>query len=467
MHAQRRSAFPTEALPAMNETIRHPDLELYALDALPPEERTAVEAHVQSCASCRAGVAQLRALTVALRGVAADDGGVPVRLRQRLHREIWAARLRERIWSCQPVWLRAAALLVALLGLGFAGVSAWAAWRGAGMTWTQAGICAQPGGNGCYPVVSGQIVVALEKKEGRQVLLAMDRNTGLHLWESSFAVSGGPSIDGERVYVWRDLEGNQFCLAALDIASGREVWTAGEPVAFCRHPWPMVAAYGGVAWSDDRQVVLLDGASGIVRWTHAIPDEGALSAPASNLGCLFVASALAVRALDAEDGHILWRSAEDPVPLSVLPALVQCDDRRLVVVRGARAGKGLVTCRDAATGAPRWRRETEMPWHVVMDDGRVFLRGAQIQALDGRTGSTVWSVPMGGCSPIELCDGCVYTVEGLERKGIYALRADTGKLVWTRRMLSSCSGFSVSGRMGYLSAQDGTLRAVVIRRRGS
>ena len=158
---------------------------------------------------------------------------------------------------------------------------------------------------------------------------------------------------------------------------------------------------------------------------------------------------------------------EAPSLLPSVPPLVQCGGGLVVVMRNTSFGRGTAFCRQAATGEPRWTRDVEMPWHVAVAGGRVFLRGRQIQALDGVTGKTAWAVPMGGCSPIEVSDGCVYIVEGVSRQGIYALSADTGKLVWTQRMLSSCSGLSVAGRTGYLSTQDGILRAVAIRPRGS
>jgi len=443
------------------------NLELYVLDALSREERAAVEAHVHACAACRSELAQLQALAGYLRKP------VPGGLRRRLQREVWLARLREHGWRRQPVWLRVAAMLAVVCGLSSAALSGWGFLRelaAEGNSWTQAGICAVPAANGNYPAVSGSIVVAVEKKGDHQVLLAMDRNIGLRLWESPFAVGGCPAVDEDRVYVWRATTAGRFDLAAVEVGVCRKMWTASEGAAVtCRRPWPTVAACHGVAWCDDCCVTMLDGATGSARWTHSISDEGVMAVPVAGSNRLLVASTRSIQALDAADGHVLWRTADDDASAGwqSTPPLAQCEGNLLVVVRTTHAGRGLVQCCDAATGALRWSRETEMPWHLAVAGGRVFLRGAHIQAWDGETGHTAWSVPMGGCSPIEVDHGRVYTVEGANRKGIYAWRADTGKLVWTQRMLSSCSGFSVAGRMGYLSTQDGLLRAVVIGRRGS
>ena len=449
----------------MKLTACSQDLEFYVLDALSPEERATVEAHLRTCAFCREEAALLRESLQE-----PSDTPAPAALRRRLHREIRAAWMREAFWTCRPVWLRAAAALVAALGLGYAmcvARSAWSGKLGNGRAWTQTGICSSPGAHGSYPVVNGRVVVAIEKKEGRQILAGLNRETGAWLWESPFGVAGTPVADGSRVYVWRAGCDNRLVPAALDMASGREIWSA-DPATASGSPWPLIAVRDGVAWSGDGSVTVLDGTTGAVRWELAIANEGALSAPSAGSGRLYVASVRALRAFDATDGRLLWRCEEpQPAALRFVPPLAQCDGRLVVVARTLHPGDGIVCCHDAATGARVWSRETEMPWHMAMAEGRVFLRGAQIQALEGRSGRTVWSVDMGGCSPVEVLDGLVYIVEGLDRKGIFALRADSGRQVWAQRMLSSCSGFSVAGRMGYLSTQDGTLRAVAIRPHGS
>jgi outer membrane protein assembly factor BamB len=447
----------------MNTTGCPNNLDLYALDGLSPEDAEAIERHLAGCVACRDELARLRGLLGTLQDAAAEPAAVPPALRRRLHREIWVARVQERCWSRHPAWLRAAAAVAALFGVGCAVWSAWQAYLGRDDLWIRSGICTSQPASGCYPVVSGDTVTAVESKDGCQVLLGLDRITGRRLWETPFAVRGGLSADRHRVYAWRAESGGQFCLVALDNASGREVWSACGRLACSRRPWPTLATADGVAWSDESRVVLLDAATGITRWTRNISGEGALSVPATDRVNLYVASAQSVQALDPADGHVLWLATDTPSTVPTFPPLVQCDGRTLAVVRHARLGHGSTSCRDAATGTLRWSRETEMPWHLAVGEGRVFLRGTHVCALDGQTGAETWSVAMGGCSPIEVAGGCVYTVEGLDRKGIFALRADTGRQVWAQRMMSSCSGFSVSGRMGYLSTQDGTLRAVSIR----
>jgi len=90
----------------------------YALDALTPGERAEFEAHLATCATCRADV-QAQREVAGLLAHAAPDAAPPRELRERVLRE--ARRVRP-IGSRRAVlpWLAAAACLILALGLGSA-----------------------------------------------------------------------------------------------------------------------------------------------------------------------------------------------------------------------------------------------------------------------------------------------------------------------------------------------------------
>jgi anti-sigma-K factor RskA len=90
----------------------------YALDALTPGERAEFEAHLATCATCRADV-QAQREVAGLLAHAAPDAAPPRELRERVLRE--ARRVRP-IGSRRVVlpWLAAAACLILALGLGSA-----------------------------------------------------------------------------------------------------------------------------------------------------------------------------------------------------------------------------------------------------------------------------------------------------------------------------------------------------------
>jgi len=93
------------------------DLSLYALGALPGEERAALEKHLEDCASCRRELEQLRG-DMALLALSTAGPAPPRRARQRLMdavaREPRArAVLVRRTWWGSLGWVAAAAMVVA------------------------------------------------------------------------------------------------------------------------------------------------------------------------------------------------------------------------------------------------------------------------------------------------------------------------------------------------------------------
>jgi len=90
----------------------------YALGALSPDERAEFEAHLATCATCRAEVQALRDVA-GLLAHAAPDSAPPPELRERILRE--ARRLRPFGTRRVPVtpWLAAAACFLLALGTGY------------------------------------------------------------------------------------------------------------------------------------------------------------------------------------------------------------------------------------------------------------------------------------------------------------------------------------------------------------
>lgn len=99
--------------------------ELYVIGALPPDERTAFEAHARECPECLAELRALRPVITSLPlGLPQVDPPASLRARVLANATGHAAAgvptpepMRRRLWS-NPGWLAAAALFVTALGLG-------------------------------------------------------------------------------------------------------------------------------------------------------------------------------------------------------------------------------------------------------------------------------------------------------------------------------------------------------------
>lgn len=448
-------------------------VELYVLGALAQEVHEAVRQHLDACADCRAKAAHLRGMMDTFRAaVTAPSEGDPAlrELRRRVGQEIWTAKARETREMHLPMLAKVAAALLLSAGLLY-GVYGLAARSGgeacACGPWTHEGIrsCATDGA--AYPMIVEKSVLAVEQVADGPHLLAMERHTGARQWSTPFRVAGCPVTDRERVYVWKLENQGVLALAALDRKTGAVLWTrASGPATGRGQPMPLEVHDNGVCWSERDRVTSVDGGTGQPRWSQPIQGEGALSAPMVSAGGLFVASGQALYRLDPATGQIEWKRVHAQPAVTLWKPLVQAGDGLVAVALGTGLGRGQMQCCDAQTGDVLWTKDTEVPRHMAVDGGRVYVRAGAVAAFEGHTGKLAWSVPMSGCSPISAAGDTVYVVEGKEGKGLHALRADTGASVWAKELASSCSGLVVAGRMAYLSGHDGSLHALVIGRRG-
>ena len=136
-------------------------------------------------------------------------------------------------------------------------------------TATIAGVVGGPG-----PAISGQMVI-LPFPSGE--VQGVRKDSGLKIWQANVAgnrlgrasafvpdITGGPVISGNRAYI-----GNQGGrLAALDIASGKRLWTAAEGI------YGGVLAVGGSLFvvTDAAQLLRLDAGSGAPIWAVDLPE---------------------------------------------------------------------------------------------------------------------------------------------------------------------------------------------------
>ena len=442
------------------------NLELSALGALSEDEAAGVKTHVESCAACRQEADRLRGqieqFRKSLRTDAAEDPSVQP-LRQRLQREIWRSRAQARLWAGTRTLRRVAAVIALVAGLLYAGFRIE---KGGGKcaceSWTQSGIASFVAGDAAYPLVAAQRLYALMEEPDGPHVVALDRRSGSRFWKTSFPVAGSPGSDSRGVYVWNVGASGELQLTALDPKTGKTVWIWNDHSLSPAVPSAMVVSGERLCWSTATGVVAVDSRTGRTAWTRTLSSEALLSVPAADAKRAYVAAGESLYALDLADGKVCWQQFRGGTALSLMPPLVQCDGPTVVMAAGT-GDHGVLRSYRADTGELLWQKEaTERPRHLLVAEGRVYLRGSQIQAFDGRTGALAWSIPMGGCSPVTVVNDRVYVVEGQDRKGIFAFRADTGQQVWSRQTMSSCSGFVVSGKMGYLNTQDGVLCAVRI-----
>jgi len=191
-------------------------LELYVLDGLSDDQRLAVEAHLRSCERCRAAEAEYRLLVGQIRheaDAAAPTASFERGLSENLGREIAVVRGRQRRRLIIRVVTAAAACTLLAMGL-----------------WQLAHPHGQPT-KPPAPVATTQPIPQVWQLVGAQAVAT----------SSADAVV----IHGSRMYILLN-DGPLGRVAALDIASGNELWrssvrssgylAAGDGLVFCLVP---------------------------------------------------------------------------------------------------------------------------------------------------------------------------------------------------------------------------------------
>ncbi|MCE5278254.1 MAG: PQQ-binding-like beta-propeller repeat protein [Planctomycetaceae bacterium] len=139
-----------------------------------------------------------------------------------------------------------------------------------------------------------------------------------------------------------------------------------------------------------------------------------------------------VAALDAASGLQRWQS-----PLESLGHLA-ADDQRVFTLSSPRQGKLELAALDAADGRVLWRFAQNSPERlaepcrpVVLDGGKVcWTNHDRVHLLDAASGQTLWSTPIAGqglISTAAVDGGNVYVASG---RSLWCLNASDGRLAW-------------------------------------
>lgn len=445
-------------------------VDLYILGALDTSEAKAVEQHLASCSDCRDEYARTRELVAVFTAPVleeADHRSGRARLRERLNAEIGVARRREsftrRVAACAKAapFAAAAALFVFMLRSPRPAEDRHGE---ASPRWRHQGVSLCSGEDATYPLVRGDVVLAFEEKGGNRHVVALSRGTGAVSWRSPFTVTGcALASDRQRAYAWTPAEDGSSELVALDLATGRVVWRHA-PEGSGAERSHLVTLSDGLCWTEDGLLTVLAARTGCPKWARRLGEAGDLSVSAGPGGVLYVASKSAISAVRADDGTVEWQVAAASIPGRSMPPLLRVDADTLVVAQRRLGGRGVLRCHEASSGHLRWQRHLRLPVHSLTLAGDVYVRSTDVHAFDGATGRRCWSAPVGGCSPVVAAAGQLYAVEGRDSPVILALDPATGARAWQQSLVSSCSGLVVVGGTGYLSARDGALYALAVRR---
>ncbi|MEV0226757.1 PQQ-binding-like beta-propeller repeat protein [Streptomyces sp. NPDC050704] len=263
---------------------------------------------------------------------------------------------------------------------------------------------------------------------------ALNAATGKRLWKRRIAVaqatSGvGPTVSNNVAYVG-DKHGN---LHALNTSNGSTLWKHHTTTGSISTT-PAVAD-GAVYFGDENgHVYAVDAKTGTTTlWSRnfSFPGGGSISSPVVDKGVVYLSKTVApFYALDAKTGKTLWHQWDGGDGSWVRPALDA--DRVFVNSYDER-----IYAYDRSSGKPRWIRHLDGGYtysQPVVVDGRVYCGShVGVYAVDADSGKVLWTTPKGtadsGYVSPAVADGVVYT-GGWEDPHLYAFKATDGSLRW-------------------------------------
>jgi len=234
---------------------------------------------------------------------------------------------------------------------------------------------------------AGKLFVTL----GEGQLMALDADTGKHCWSRMDLDSNysryTPSSDGKRLFFSRTHGRKRVSLVALDVETGKTLWTYDATTAFrgiFGGLWEMsaVPAEGKVFYvrvdKTGAYVVALNPADGKEMWASKIAEPGWSITPPSYADGMLYSRANVLKStkghvvgLKASNGTIVWKRNDFPV--STAGSMCSTDGTIVCCPGGTegppnvyKAGEAIVL--DARTGKTLWTAWTnprEWSWHAA------------------------------------------------------------------------------------------------------
>jgi outer membrane protein assembly factor BamB len=211
--------------------------------------------------------------------------------------------------------------------------------------------------------------------------------------------------------------------------------------------------------NDYGEVYALDATTGVTIWKYTT--SGMVRSPAAvSDGKVFIGSYdKKLYALDENSGALIWSYATGGIIASSSPAVA---DGKVYV----GSDDGNIYCLNEVTGSLVWKYATG--WAVrssaAFADGKIFIRGASLFALDASSGILLWSHYIGGGgSDLVSSPAVAYSkvFVGSENYQVYALDETTGALAWTYSAnYGVTSSPAVADSKVFVGSQDGKVYAL-------
>ena len=309
---------------------------------------------------------------------------------------------------------------------------------------------ANVGGTASYALIVGGRVFVTVGVNGNAQLLALDASTGATLW-GPIALSGtaNAAYDAGTLFVISGTGVTSQIISAIDPVNGNPKWSA--QVSGGWFPAPPVAADGVVYALNAGLVSAFDETSGATLWQQSV--TGTFGTVALSVDGVYTSAPCTTYALQPLVGTVLWTNntgcegggGNTPVVANG-------------VVYSPIDGQYSGAVYDAESGTLQGNFAASFPPAFTATTG-FFLTNSTMQGIARSNNQILWSFAGDGAlvtSPIAVNN---YVIVGSANGNLYALDGATGSQVWTKNLgapIPTTSSGTISIYSG-LSAGDGLL----------
>ena len=460
---------------AMNCNQVRRQLDLLALGDLPESVRAEVAAHLETCPECRQAWQNCRMVVASIRSSACPVRPRPAFLiatRSAVRAEVRSARRRRRLRRTVAAVVSAAAtLLLAAAVWHVAGsrpegtADSPTTRAAAAEQWRLEGAIAVPTSAGGGVIARSRRMYFVRRNETGNSIVAVSAATGHPIWQARPDSCGYLAADEARVYCLAYGSGRTVDLIALDSATGNLLWRYSPGAARslegpCK---PVPLAPDRVCWTAGHAVHMLDASTGRALWTFSLSGEGRLSIAQAFGNEVYAAGAAALHCLGDDSGRSIWRQPLGVGKTGPMRPLLAVGGRRGYVAYPTLGQTSRLVCLDLDARRVLWRRAIPRPRHLLATEDTLYVRGRQVLALDGASGTPRWTRPASGCSPLTADENLVHLVDSTDAGRLVALDRHTGHQAWEIPGIRSCDAFVQAGDLGLIKTADGVVHAFALR----
>jgi len=458
----------------MNCTIFEKKLNSYLLGDLDDLERARVVNHAKQCSSCRKKLDSVESMNRSIvEQFSESTSDFNSRLVGAVKEEIAHTKNKDR-GNSRPGWQMAVAAVVLVSIISVFIIDRWLMSSKKGLAkseqeviheiWHQAGVATYQGSHAHRPVVSEGHIYVVKERENKPFLTAINASDGLFAWHADEEnYLGYIATDAEKVFIVGESDVNGIALIAYDKKDGTRCWAYYEP--YLRHQGalsqPQVCG-NKILWSINSDIIAINKKDGSLLWRiDTICPDGNVNFDVAGPK-IAITHSRGIALVDSYTGQILSeRTLENGLSRFYRP-VTKVYGGNLYAGFRTIYGKGILMSFDMKKLQQRWRQGNIAASQIEVSGTVLLVRSRTVRALDTKSGEQLWQSNASGCSPVTVQNNNVYITDVSNDGGLCVRDVYTGTIVANYTIANTCAGIIISKSRGYISTNDGYLRAFVL-----